>query len=264
MKEGVDKFERVNVKLEKEGVVQVILSNPEKRNAIDDKMIHEIISIFSGNEILNDDKAKVVVIEGEGNFFCAGGDLKWMMSKGRDTFEENLRDSRALAQMYMKIWECQFPVICVVRGGAHGGGLGFLAVSDIVITDENAKFRLPEVKIGLVPAVVSVFLSTKINVSYLAFYAITGKEFSAYEAKSIGLVNIICPEEKIEELKSDLIREISSSSIYAVKRTKELIRKISRLDNEILDMASEFIAEARSRTEAQMKIEEFFKRRKTK
>ncbi len=245
-----------------EEVLEVMLSNPEKRNVLDEQMIKELRTFFSNEE--NFHGFRLVYIKGEGKVFCAGGNLRWMEEKGSLPYEENLKDAVELGEMYEAIWRCPVPVCCEVRGGAWGGGLGFLAVSDIVIAEENAKFRLPEVKIGLVPAVVSVFLEMKIGSGNLWFLALSGKEIGVEEAMRIGLVNISAKEEELEKKKEEVIREILSSSPYALRRTKELTRTLTEIHSikAKIKIASEYIAQARASEEGKEGIRSFFEKRK--
>jgi methylglutaconyl-CoA hydratase len=252
------------IKIEKQsGVLVATLSTPEKRNVLDEKMIAEITEVFT--EESKDKRLKVALIQGEGEIFCAGGDLRWMKEKGELKYDENLADARKLAQMYESIWKFPVPVIVKVQGGAFGGGVGFLAVSDISICEKNAKFRTPEVKIGLIPAVISVFLLRKIGMSNLKFLALTGKEIDAFEAQKIGLINIVCEKDELDKKVNEIIEEIKSNSGYAVRKTKELIMRI--FDSSFsysLDLASHFLAEARAGKDAKEGISAFFEKRKPK
>ncbi len=244
---------------EESGVLRVILSNPAKRNVIDEEVIEEVTKIFLN---VNSKDLRVAVIEGEGEFFCAGGDLRWMIEKGKLPFEENLQDALNLVKMYEAIWNSDIPVITKVKGGAYGGGVGFLAASDIVVAEENARFRLPEVKIGLVPAVISVFLKMRIGPK-VKILALTGMEFDAKFAKEISLVDIVVPREKLDEVVSDLLQEIHGCSPYAIKRAKELMRFLYGRDLDIhKSIAAEFLALTRSNPDTQLRLQKFFERKK--
>ncbi len=252
------------IKVEKQNrILKVTLSVPEKKNVLDEKMIYEITQVFT--EESKDKEIKVALIQGEGDIFCAGGDLRWMKEKGQLEYNENLSDAKKLAKMYESIWNFPSPVVAKVQGGAFGGGVGFLAVSDISICEKNAKFRTPEVKIGLIPAVISVFLLRKIGMSNLKFLALTGKEIDAFEAQKIGLINIVCEKDELDKKVDEIIEEIKSNSSYAVRKTKELIMKI--FDSSFscsLDLASHFLAEARASKDANEGISAFFEKRKPK
>ncbi len=252
------------IKVEKQDrLLKITLSVPEKKNVLDEKMIYEITQVFT--EESKDRDIKVALIQGEGDIFCAGGDLRWMKEKGELEYKENLSDARKLAKMYESIWNFPAPVVAKVQGGAFGGGVGFLAVSDISICEKNAKFRTPEVKIGLIPAVISVFLLRKIGMSNLKFLALTGKEIDAFEAQKIGLINIVCEKDELDKKVNEIIEEIKSSSSYAVRKTKELIMKIFDSSfNHSLDIASQFLAEARASKDAKEGISAFFEKRKPK
>jgi Enoyl-CoA hydratase/carnithine racemase len=123
------------IKVEKQNrILKVTLSVPEKKNVLDEKMIYEITQVFT--EESKDKDIKVALIQGEGDIFCAGGDLRWMKEKGQLEYNENLSDAKKLAKMYESIWNFPSPVVAKVQGGAFGGGVGFLAVSDISICEK--------------------------------------------------------------------------------------------------------------------------------
>ena len=252
-------MERIKVREEKNGFF-ISLSNPSKRNAIDEKMINELNSFFSDQGKFSD--KKFVLIEGEGDIFCAGGDLMWMLEKGQKDFDTNFNDAINLAVMYKRIWECPIPVILKLLGGAWGGGVGFLAVSDIVIAQKDAKIRLPEVKIGLVPAVISVFLIKKIGLSHFLNLAILAKEITAEEAEKIGLVNISVSKDEINNIENKIIEEISNTPANSLSMTKRLSRIISTQDMEnSIKHAAEFLARSRSNEETQKRIKDFLEKK---
>lgn len=256
-------YKRIKVReWKQEDVIEVVLSNPERRNVIDEKMIEEITDFFSCSR--NFKERKVVLLKGEGDIFCAGGDLRWMLGKGELPYEENLKDAENLGKMYELIWRCPLVVLCEVKGGAWGGGIGFLAVSDIVIAEESAKLRLPEVKIGLIPAVVSVFLEMKIGRGNLWYLALSGKEISTDEAMRFGLVNVVAKKGEIENKVDEVIKEVLSSAPQALRKTKELTRILAETQSVgvKIKIASEYISQARAGEEGKEGIKSFLEKRK--
>ncbi|GBD03428.1 1,4-dihydroxy-2-naphthoyl-CoA synthase [bacterium HR19] len=254
-------MERIKVE-ERDGVLILTLHNPEKRNAIDEKMIDEIKKVLSKER--ENENLKVMLIQGEGKIFCSGGDLKWMERKGKSNYEENLKDALELAEMYKMIWDFPTPVVVKVQGGAYGGGMGFIAVSDISVAEKNSKFRTPEIKVGLIPAVISVFLIRKIGLSHTKFLALTAREITAEEAKNMGLINIITEEDELDSKTWEIIEEIKSSAPKNTRKTKELINLICQTENLniSLRLAGEFISQARASSEGIEGIMSFLEKRK--
>ncbi|MCK4313021.1 MAG: enoyl-CoA hydratase/isomerase family protein, partial [Candidatus Cloacimonetes bacterium] len=134
----------------KNKIAYITLNRPEIHNAFNDKMISELSDVF--DDIKEQDDIRVVVLTGKGKSFCAGADLKWMKKMKEFSYEENLKDSIALSKMFYKMYSIKKPTICLVNGAAIGGGTGLVAVCDIAIATDTAKFSFSEVKLGLVPA----------------------------------------------------------------------------------------------------------------
>ena len=237
-------------------VLDVCFSNPEKRNVIDRDVIARLTEVFSS--VPQDVKA--VVLRGEGKVFCAGGDLRWMLEEGQKSFEGNFQDALSLARMYKLIWSCPLPVLSCVRGGAWGGGVGFLAVSDIVVTHRSAKFATPEVKIGLVPAVISVFLKRKIGVGRAKFLALSGIQISSNDALRLGLVDVVVDDDRLEDEFVNILNSVLEGGKRALSLTKELFQD-EKIDEE-LHRASLSIALARAGEEGREGIKAFFEKRK--
>src|SRR2546428_8342578 len=145
---------------ESDGVLLVTLNRPEVHNAFNDELIGEAVEVFRG---VGQRDVIAVVLRGSGSNFCAGADLNWMSQMIRYTRDQNVRDSSNLARMYAVINECPLPVIGRIQGAAIGGGVGLVAVCDIALCSADAKFALAEVKLGILPAVISPYLIAKIG-----------------------------------------------------------------------------------------------------
>src|SRR5712692_10021259 len=158
---------------ESDGVVLVTLNRPEVHNAFNDVLITEAIELLRGS----------------GSNFCAGADLNWMASMVNYTRDENVKDSANLARMYACINECPLPVIGRIQGAAIGGGVGLVAVCDIAIATRETKFGLAEVKLGILPAVISPYVLAKIGQTHARALFLTGERFDAERALHIGLVH---------------------------------------------------------------------------
>src|SRR5713226_4256547 len=171
---------------EADGVLTVTLNRPDVHNAFNDELIAEAIDLFGG---IGATSARAVVLRGTGPNFCAGADLNWMSRMVGYTRDENVRDSSQLARMYAVINECPLPVIGRIQGAAIGGGVGLVAVCDIALCSADAKFALAEVKLGILPAVISPYLIAKIGQTHARALFLTGERFDAERALRIGLVH---------------------------------------------------------------------------
>src|SRR5215210_3973964 len=169
-----------------DGVLTVTLNRPEVHNAFNDELIGEAIDLFSN---LDTDAARVVVLKGTGKNFCAGADLNWMSRMVSYTRDQNVRDSSLLAKMYALMNECPLPIIGRIHGAAIGGGVGLVAVCDVAVAMEDSKFGLSEVKLGILPAVISPYVIAKIGQTHARALFLTGERFEAERALRIGLVH---------------------------------------------------------------------------
>jgi len=248
--------------LESDGkTITLRLNRPELHNAFNEEMIEEITNAF---EFIKVREERVIVIRGNGKSFCAGADLNWMKKMKDYTEEENEKDARGLDGMFYAIYTSPKPVISMVQGGVFGGGTGILAASDIVISHKDTKFGFTEVKLGLVPAVISSYLVKKIDYPALREFCITGSLFDAVKAKEIGLVNYIEEnDEKMEERLASLKKQLFSVGPKAIEETKRLIS--FQLENHMekrREMAPKVIAKVRVSKEGQEGISAFLEKRK--
>ncbi|GIV02996.1 MAG: enoyl-CoA hydratase [Fimbriimonadales bacterium] len=240
-------------------IYSVRLNRPDVRNAFDDATIEELTTTFRNVP----DTARVVVLSGEGKVFCAGGDLNWMRRTANYTEEENLRDAEALAGLFLAVDECPAPVVAVVQGAAFGGGLGLVSVSDVVIAEEGAKFCFSEVKLGLVPSVISQFALRKIGESAARRYFVTAEVFDAIEAHRIGLVHRVVPADQLEAAAQEIVNAILSNGPNAVKTAKRLIRELrGKSVSEAVALSTRTIASARASEEGQEGVSAFLEKRK--
>src|ERR687887_163600 len=171
-------------------LLRITLSRPEQRNAFDAALIQELTEAFSavGGDV------RAVVLAGEGKSFSAGADVEWMRAAVELSYEENVADARRLRMMLEAIDSCPAPVIARVQGHALGGGCGLVTCSDIVIAEPGAQFAFSEVKLGIVPAVISPFALAKIGPSAARRYFVTGERFDAETALRIGLVHEVAAD----------------------------------------------------------------------
>lgn len=197
-------------------VLRVTLARPERRNAFDAALIAELHDAFRD---VGD--ARVVVLTGEGPSFCAGADVEWHRASIDLTYDENVEDAMRLYRMLEAIDTCPVPVVCVVHGFALGGGSGLVAASDIAIAWPDAVFGFTEVRLGIIPAVISPFVLTRIDDAARRYF-VTGERFDAETALRIGLVSEIA--EDAGQTAETVVEAILSSGPEAVREAKSLVR----------------------------------------
>jgi methylglutaconyl-CoA hydratase len=230
------------------GVLRVTLARPERRNAFDAALIGDLTAAFAD---VGD--ARAVVLAGEGETFCAGADIDWQRSAIDLTFEENVEDALRLYKMCEAIDRCPAPVVARVQGYALGGGSGLAACADVAVAATDATFGFTEVKLGIVPAVISPFVLPKIG-QHARRYFLTGERFDAQSALRIGLVHEVT--EELDATVQGIVDELLSSGPNAVREAKQLIRE--RPDGyETANIA----ARMRTSEEGQERLRAFLERR---
>ena len=243
-------------------IARVVLDRPELHNAFNGELTRAVSAAF--RDLGNRPDVRVIVLAGAGKSFCAGGDLNWMRQEMGLTYEENLADVAELFDMLQTIAACPKPVMARVHGAAFGGGVGLLAAADIALAVESAVFGFTEVRIGVVPAVISPFVLPRIGVGRAREYFLTGERFSAATAHSIGLVHSVhASAESLDDAIHSKIESILSSAPGAIAATKALIAEIAtRPRDAAIAYAEEALARARSGEEGQAGMGAFLEGRK--
>jgi methylglutaconyl-CoA hydratase len=231
------------------GVLRVTLSRPETRNAFDAGLIAELAEAF-----VDVGKARAVLLSGEGPSFCAGADVEWMRSSVDLDFDSNVADANALRAMLEAIDRCPAPVIVRVQGHALGGGAGLVACADIAIAEPRAVFAFSEVKLGIIPAVISPFALAKIGPSWARRYFVTGERFDAATALAMGLVHEV--DADLDMAVERVLAELESAGPRAARHAKRLV--LERPDG---PETARRIAERRTSAEGQEGLRAFLERR---
>jgi len=198
-------------------VLRITLTRPERRNAFDAELIAELTEAFA--EVGD---ARAVVLAGEGQAFCAGADVEWQRSSIDLSFGENVEDAHRLYRMCETIDRCPAPVVARIQGYALGGGAGLAACADIAVAATDAVFGFSEVKLGIIPAVISPFVLPRIG-AHARRYFLTGERFDAQTALRIGLVQEVADD--LDEAVERIVSELLSSGPSAVREAKRLIRE---------------------------------------
>ena len=244
------------IKYSKENKVGILtLNRPEKRNALNPELVSQLKNKLS--EIKDDNDVKILIITGEGKSFCSGADLKYLNSIKEFSSIENEKDSESLAQLFLDIYNFPVPTIAAVNGAAIAGGCGLANVCDFIIADKNnAKFGYSEVKIGFIPAIVSIFLIKKIGEGKARQLLLTGDIVDADKAKSLGLVDYLA-EDALTDAKTFANKLIANSSL-SMKLTKKMISDISNLNiKEAIDYCIRLNTISRSSEDFKKGIESF-------
>jgi methylglutaconyl-CoA hydratase len=242
------------------GIARVTLNRPERRNAFDQHMVGELHDSF--HAFANDRSVRGVILTGAESVFCAGADLRWLSQDHGPSVEQVRHDARLLAGMYRTIDECPHPVIGRVQGNAFGGGVGLLAVCDVVVAAEEAMFTLSEVQLGLIPAVIAPFLLRKAGESFMRRFCLTAEPFSAAAAKQFNLVHEVVKPDLLDSRIQELIDALLRLAPEATRQTKALLRRLQALSaGEQESLSVEANAQARLSAEAQEGLRAFMEKR---
>jgi methylglutaconyl-CoA hydratase len=242
-------------------VARVWMNRPELRNAFDGLMITELRRVLF--DLRSVDAVRVVVLGGRGASFCAGADLQWMKAMASFTREENLREAQALADLFFTVYESPKPIVARVHGAALGGGAGLVAASDIPVAALGTQFGFTEVRLGILPAVISPYVIGKVGESAARELFLTGERFEAVRAQEIGLVRAAVPEEDLDSVVEGRVKELLQAGPRAVAEAKALIREVAwRRVEDVQRYTVERIAEIRTTAEGQEGMRAFLEKRK--
>lgn len=213
----------------KDGTGIITLNRPEKRNALHPDLVKQMKKKLS--EIEKDEAIKVLIITGEGKAFCAGADLAYLNDLKNYSTIQNEKDSRELAELFLMIYNFPKPVIAAVNGAAIAGGCGLASVCDFIVADEaNAKFGYSEVKIGFIPAIVSIFLIRRVGEGMAKQLLLSGEMIDSKRAYEIGFANYL--DNNTLELSLDVASKLKGNSFQSIRLTKEMMKNISELSVE--------------------------------
>jgi methylglutaconyl-CoA hydratase len=241
------------------GVEHVVLNRPEVRNAFNEHVVAEMAAWAA--RATNDQDIRAAVLGGAGPVFCAGADLQWMSKMAAYSQEDNVRDATAAAKMFSAFDRLPFPVIARIQGAAIGGGAGLAAIADVAIAAADATFGFTEVKIGLLPAIIAPYVLAKIGRSAARELFLTGRRFTAEEARGVGLVHAVVPADQLDVTVGKYVDEILAAGREAVAASKALIRRIcSCSPEEATRLCVAAIAERRVSPEAQQRMNAFLRK----
>lgn len=242
-------------------VAHLVLDRPDARNAFDGAMVRELTDAVHAASARED--VRVLVLSGRGSVFCAGADLEWMRKAGSFTHAENLADARELFEVFEAIDRSPKAVVASVQGAALGGGAGLVAVADVVVAEGEARFGFTEVRLGLVPAVISPYVVRKIGASAARELFLTGERFGASRAASLGLVHRVVELDELDAAVDGRVRELLRAAPGAVAAAKELVRSVSGPPPESFrELVCRTIADRRASAEGREGLHAFLEKRK--
>lgn len=250
------------VSIDPRGVATLMLNRPDVHNAFDDAMIAELIAVLK--KLANNDEVRLLVLTANGKNFSAGADLNWMRAMAQKSYQQNLDDAGELATLMHRLDKFPKPTIALVKGAAFGGALGLVACCDIAIASDTASFCLSEVRIGLIPAVISPYVIRAIGERESRRYFLTAERFSADKAKQLGLLHEVVSDDKLADSLEAFITPLLQNSPAALTAAKALIHSIynRKISNNVIAYTEQAIAEIRVSVEGQEGLTAFLEKRK--
>jgi methylglutaconyl-CoA hydratase len=255
-------FEGTNIRVESLplGVKRLVLARPRVRNAFDESTMSEIKSELDRMAVsLDPEQMRLLVFAGEGKLFSAGADIGYMRRLAERGEEESLVDARKLAKMFHQLSDFPAPVVGAVHGAAIGGAFGLTVCMDYVLAAEGTVFSTAEVRLGIVPGVISPYIVRRLGLANAASIMMSGRRIGAEEAMRIGLVQSVATPDSFDDALQDVILEFLHAGPYAARRTKKLLKKAYPLpDAELVEYTANHIAQARCSEEGQAGLTAFF------
>ena len=252
----------VELSIDGNGVATILLNRPDINNAFDDLMISELTEMLY--KIDKNTNIRLVLLKGAGKSFSAGADLNWMKRMAHYNWNENFQDSLALASLLSALHGLTQPIIAVVQGSAYGGGVGLIAACDFAIASNKAKFCLSEVKLGLIPAVISPYVVRAMGERASKRYFISAETFDAYKAFELGLVSEVVPHSDLDTVVENMVQQIIANGPIAIAEAKKLIDKVSLgdINEEMIRDTAQKIADLRSSPEGKEGVSAFLEKRR--
>ncbi|HBB90707.1 MAG: hypothetical protein A2X22_01795 [Bacteroidetes bacterium GWF2_49_14] len=241
-----------------ERVAGVRLNRPEVRNAWNPEMIRRMISVFGS---ISPGETQAMVIRGNGGSFSAGADLKWLKNSGTLTFDENLAENRMISDLMESFRNIPVPVIAVAEGSVFGGALGLLSLSDWVLAETSTRFSFSEVRLGLAPAIIMPYVFRRISPVKARQLMLTGKVFTAPEARECGLADFCGTRAEIESELNQILGVLRSMPGQSLTEIKRLASRITGgPGNDTIDMTLRSLARLKGSDEAQSRLNDFINR----
>ena len=244
------------------GVATVTLNRPDVRNAFNDEVIGELTAVLV--ELGERSEVRCVVLAANGAAFCAGADLNWMKSMASFSYEQNVDDARALANMLRVLYRCPKPTIARVQGDVYAGGMGLVAACDIAVSVDTANFCLSEVKLGLIPATISPYVIRAMGARAAHRWFLTAERFPAAEAHRVGFVHEVVKAGELDGKVNEIAQALVNAGPAAVKACKDLVHDVAgrEIDHVLVERTVKGIADIRVSDEGREGIQSFLGKRK--
>jgi len=250
--------ESVRSAIDERRVLRITLARPDVKNAFDAALIEQLSRAI--DDVPAD--ARCVILASEGDTFCAGADLAWMRSMADYSLAENSADSRALADLFAKLDALPMPIVARIQGAAFGGGAGLVALADIAVAVEEAVFAFTEVRLGILPAVISPYVVRKVGLSFATAAFTTGIRFDSHRAFATGLIHSVVDAGQLDPEIDRFVEAIIAGGPQAVNSAKRLVREVAgHTPAEVRDLTVQRIAEARVSAEGQDGMRAFLEKR---
>jgi len=248
--------------IDADGRALVTLNRPEVHNAFDDALVANLLGVL--RQLEASDRVRVVLLTGSGPTFCAGADLAWMRRTAGYGQAENLADALGLTELMKTLDRMEKPTVALVQGPAYGGGVGLVACCDLAVAAPKARFRFSEVRLGLVPAVISPYVVAAIGPRAARRYFLTAEEFDAAEARRLGLVHEVVAENRLFDQARAWSDQLLKNGPRAMAAAKRLVREVARgpIDEAMRNATAERIAELRASDEGREGMSAFLEKRR--
>src|SRR5438876_2189249 len=251
--------EMVTLSADSRGISHITIARPDRKNAFDAAVIAELTAAIRRV----DRSSRAVVLQSEGDTFSAGADVEWIRGMAEYSLDDNVADSKALAGMCRALYDLEMPLVARVQGAAIGGGAGLVAVADIAVASTAAFFAFAEVRVGILPAVVSPYVVRKVGAARATALFVTGARIDATRAHEIGLVERLAEPAELDAAVGRVVAAILEGSPAAVKAAKRLVREVEgRPPAEVADLTVSRIADIRVSGEGQEGLRAFLEKRK--
>ena len=248
--------------IDERGAARITLTRAQVHNAFNEALIAELTTALDG--AAQDPRVRVVVLAAQGPSFSAGADLNWMQAMAGYSQAENLADARRLARLMQTLDSLPKPTVALVQGPAYGGGVGLVACCDVVLAVEDAKFCLSEVKLGLIPAIISPYVIAAIGQSAARRYFLTAETFSSWEAQRLGLVHEVVDRGALDARGRQVVDALLQGGPAAQRAAKDLVFAVSGrgADEAVIEDTAARIAERRASEEGREGVAAFLEKRR--
>jgi methylglutaconyl-CoA hydratase len=242
------------------GIARITINRPSRANSVDPELADALMAAFEN--LAADPKARVLVLLGNGRSFCSGIDLNWMKEGGSASYERNHADALKLARILHRLYTLPVPTLAAISGHAIGFGAGLVAACDVAIASDTAVFRFSEVRLGIIPAVISPYVVAAMGTRACRRYFLNGESFPAAEAARLGLLHGVCKLEEFGAVTAQMVAELLAGKKHAQTAIKSLLDDVARprIDEALIEDTARRLAQIRATPDAQAALADFLAR----